>query len=174
LENWLVTKYENTDDILSVSFILPTFNAGEKLKQCLKNISKQKYPKNKMEVINIDGGSSDNTLKIAKEYNCKVIHNPKERADPEIFLGIMASRARAQIIQEKRNKLVLKIVKGKEFDRNIITHMKENLLNGFATIGEDVAVEIQIVKEIPSESSGKRKIIISLPELSSTNVRERF
>lgn len=60
--------------------------------------------------------------------------------------------------------MVLKVVKGREFDRNVITRIKENIENGCPRMGEDVAVDVQIVKEIPREGSGKRKVVISLAE----------
>lgn len=52
------------------SIIIPTLNSEKYLKQCLNSIFKQTY-KN-FEVIIIDGGSSDNTLKIIRNYKKKI------------------------------------------------------------------------------------------------------
>ncbi|RLE41359.1 hypothetical protein DRJ19_06075 [Candidatus Woesearchaeota archaeon] len=54
-----------------VSFIIPTLNSGRTLEKCLESIFKQEYPN--IEVIIIDGGSVDNTVKIAKKYNTKIL-----------------------------------------------------------------------------------------------------
>lgn len=52
-----------------ISILMPTLNSGEKIKTCLDSIDKQEYPKNKIEVIIVDGGSHDDTLKIASQYS---------------------------------------------------------------------------------------------------------
>ena len=57
------------DKLPLISVILPTYNNDKVLFNCLDSIFKQDY-KN-FEVLIIDGGSSDNTLKIAKQFNTK-------------------------------------------------------------------------------------------------------
>jgi len=51
-----------------VTFIIPTLNAQRTLSKCLASIEKQKYPRNKIEVLMLDGGSTDKTCEIAKSY----------------------------------------------------------------------------------------------------------
>lgn len=65
-----------------VSFIIPTLNAQSLLPLCLKSIKGQKYPKNKIEIIVADGGSTDNTITIAKSYGARVIQNPLVLHEP--------------------------------------------------------------------------------------------
>ncbi len=60
-----------------VTFIIPTLNASFYLPKCLDAIRSQKYPQKKIEIIIADGGSCDNTIKIAKKYNTKIISNPE-------------------------------------------------------------------------------------------------
>ena len=69
-----------------------------------------------------------------------------------------------QFVQEKRNKLVLKVVRGSQFDIKVLNRIKQNIDAHFAKIGEEVTSEIRVIKEIPIESSGKRKTIVSLGE----------
>jgi glycosyltransferase involved in cell wall biosynthesis len=45
------------------------------LENCLKYISAQNYPKEKIEIIVADGGSTDKTLEIAKKYGAVVVEN---------------------------------------------------------------------------------------------------
>ncbi len=66
----------------SVSFIIPTLNASWILERCLKAIRDQNYPRNKVEIIVADGGSTDSTIKIAKKYNARVIHNTEVLHEP--------------------------------------------------------------------------------------------
>ncbi len=51
-----------------VTFIITTLNAQRTLKKCLKCLTNQNYPKNKYEVLILDGGSTDNTIEIAKSF----------------------------------------------------------------------------------------------------------
>lgn len=60
----------------SVSILIPTLNADSVLESCLKSIKLQDYPRNKVEIIIADGGSSDKTIEIAKKYHAKVVPNP--------------------------------------------------------------------------------------------------
>jgi len=54
--------------MLSVSILIPTLNAKRTLEVCLRSIIGQDYPKNKIEIIIADGGSSDETLTIVKKF----------------------------------------------------------------------------------------------------------
>lgn len=60
----------------TISIIIPTYNAEKTLPICLKSIAMQDYPRDKIEIIIADGGSKDNTLKIAKPIVDKIINNP--------------------------------------------------------------------------------------------------
>lgn len=63
-------------DFLSISVLIPTLNAASVLEGCLKSIVNQDYPKEKLEIIIADGGSTDKTLEIAKKYGAKIYRNP--------------------------------------------------------------------------------------------------
>ena len=63
------------------SFSLPVYNASSCLEECLKSIFSQDYPQDKIEVLLVDGGSTDNTLKIAKQFPVRIFDNPKRLAD---------------------------------------------------------------------------------------------
>jgi glycosyltransferase involved in cell wall biosynthesis len=60
-----------------VSIIIPTYNSGETLNECLKSIHCQNYPF--YEIIIIDNFSNDGTLKTAKEFGAKTI---QEKCNP--------------------------------------------------------------------------------------------
>ncbi|NBJ92722.1 glycosyltransferase family 2 protein [Parablautia muri] len=53
----------------TVSLILTTYNSENNLKKTLKSIEDQDYPQ--IEVVIKDGGSSDHTLNIIREYEAK-------------------------------------------------------------------------------------------------------
>jgi glycosyltransferase involved in cell wall biosynthesis len=52
----------------SISIVIPTYNCERTIKACLDSIVRQDYPKDKIEVIIVDGGSKDKTLEIARKY----------------------------------------------------------------------------------------------------------
>jgi cellulose synthase/poly-beta-1,6-N-acetylglucosamine synthase-like glycosyltransferase len=51
-----------------ISFVIPTWNEEKTILGKLKNTFALDYPKNKLEVIVIDSGSTDNTKKIVKKF----------------------------------------------------------------------------------------------------------
>lgn len=59
-----------------ISILIPTLNAENVLEKCLSSIAQQDYPKEKIEIIVADGGSTDNTLAIARKYHAKLVKNP--------------------------------------------------------------------------------------------------
>jgi len=66
-----------------------------------------------------------------------------------------------QIIQERRDQLVINIVKGLNFDPNLLLRIKNNIEEFFARQGEKLEVTIQLVKKIPMERTGKRRVFVS-------------
>lgn len=81
-----------------VSFIIATFNSAKTLDGCLESIDIQNYPKNNIEIIIADGGSTDDTFKIAKKYNAKIIHVNSEKQGAEYNRAIGAAAARNEIL----------------------------------------------------------------------------
>ncbi len=79
-----------------VSFVIPTLNAQTTLERCIYAIRSQKYPKNKIEIIIADAGSTDSTLKIARKWKTKILFNKK--LFPEIGKDIGAKSAKGDII----------------------------------------------------------------------------
>ena len=51
-----------------ISIIIPAYNEEHNIARCLDSILASNYPKNKLELLVIDDGSKDKTLKIAKAY----------------------------------------------------------------------------------------------------------
>src|SRR6267143_764266 len=65
------------DGFPRVSIILPTLNSERLSPLCLKSIVDQRYPREKMEIIVVDGGSKDDTVRICEEFKVdKILTNP--------------------------------------------------------------------------------------------------
>ncbi len=52
----------------SISILIPAYNEAKTLYKSLNSVLKLDYPKNKLETIVIDNGSTDDTLKVAKKF----------------------------------------------------------------------------------------------------------
>jgi cellulose synthase/poly-beta-1,6-N-acetylglucosamine synthase-like glycosyltransferase len=72
--NRLKNKADREEDSLpGVSIIVPTFNSESTIDECLRSILELDYPKQLLEVIMIDGGSTDSTTERAKAYPVKLV-----------------------------------------------------------------------------------------------------
>jgi glycosyltransferase involved in cell wall biosynthesis len=86
----------------SITFVIPVFNEAKYLLRMLESIDRQVLKKNKIEVLLIDGKSSDDSLKIISDFikkslnrgiDYKIIEN-KDRKTPYAFnLGIRHSKS---------------------------------------------------------------------------------
>jgi len=78
-----------------VSIVIPTYNEERDIRDCLLSLMKQSY-KN-IEIIVVDDGSADNTLKIAKEFKkIKVIRD--EHRGPGYSRNIGARASSGEIL----------------------------------------------------------------------------
>jgi glycosyltransferase involved in cell wall biosynthesis len=75
-----------------VSIVIPTFNSAGTLNMCLKSIFAQDHPPDRLEVIIADGGSTDETLKIAERYPVKILFNPLRTGEAGKSVGLMAAK----------------------------------------------------------------------------------
>lgn len=91
-----------------VSIIIPTYNAQRFLDKCLRSIRKQDYPKNKYEILVIDGGSNDNTIMIAKKWGAKILKNPHRDAESGKAIGINSAKGEIIALIDADNELVEK------------------------------------------------------------------
>ena len=95
----------------SVSFVVCTYNCEENVKRCFTSINKQDYPKNKIEILALDGGSTDDTNEISKSLGAKIIHNPGQYPEGKgkgKWLGFRKARGEIVIFVDSDNKLVEK------------------------------------------------------------------
>ncbi|NJB68697.1 glycosyltransferase involved in cell wall biosynthesis [Desulfobaculum xiamenense] len=59
-----------------VSFVIPAYNCAGVLEQCLASIRAQDYPAEAVEILILDGGSTDATRAVAERFGCRVLDNP--------------------------------------------------------------------------------------------------
>lgn len=88
-----IAKSNNLNENLpSVSIIVPTLNSGAILNKCLKSIAMQDYPKELIEILIIDGGSTDNTIEVAKKYTDKIYKNPLKTGEAGKAVGVKKAK----------------------------------------------------------------------------------
>lgn len=80
-----------------VSIIIPCHNEEKFIGKCLESIIQQDFPKENLEVLVIDGDSTDGTREIVKEYAgrypfIKLLDNPKKFTPFGLNIGIKASK----------------------------------------------------------------------------------
>jgi len=73
-----------------VSVIIPTWNSSRTLDLCLQSIKNQTYKE--IEVLIVDGGSNDDTLKIARKYKVNVIILNKRSRTIQRNVGALSAR----------------------------------------------------------------------------------
>jgi lipopolysaccharide/colanic/teichoic acid biosynthesis glycosyltransferase/glycosyltransferase involved in cell wall biosynthesis len=84
-------------DIPFVSIIVPCFNEANFIAMCLDSIISGNYPHDRMEILVIDGMSTDGTRKILSDYArrypfVRIIDNPRQATPVALNLGILVAR----------------------------------------------------------------------------------
>lgn len=80
----------------TISIVMPTLNSEKKLENCLISIRNQEYDQNDVEILVIDGGSTDKTSEIAKKYGCVFIDGAY-RDNQEARRGVGLSLAKNEL-----------------------------------------------------------------------------
>lgn len=126
-------------ELPTVSVVIPAYNEEETITKTLKSVLKSDYPD--FEVIVIDDGSTDSTLKIARRFESKkvkVLH--KENGGKGAALNFGIKRAKGKIVftmdadttvDSKSMKNMVRFFKDKEImcvSPAIITNKPKNIL----------------------------------------------
>lgn len=74
------------------SIVIPVKNGGSLLVNCLESLSRLDYPRDKYEVIIVDGGSTDGSRELAKKLGALVVDNKKGTVSPGRNRGFAAAR----------------------------------------------------------------------------------
>ena len=80
-----------------VSIIIPCRNEADFIGRCLNSLLTQNYPKNKIEILVIDGASTDTTrelveLYIQKDNRIRLFNNPKKNTPISMNIGIQNAK----------------------------------------------------------------------------------
>ena len=79
-----------------ISIIIPTYNEEKNLPRLFASLARLDYPKNKREIIIVDGYSTDRTVALAQKFGAKVFFNPGRIRTTGCQIGI--DKARGEMI----------------------------------------------------------------------------
>lgn len=76
------------------SIIIATYNSEQTLPYTLQSIRNQDFDQNELEVLVVDGGSTDRTRNIAEEYGATILENEKRLPEYAKLVGVKNARGK--------------------------------------------------------------------------------
>lgn len=131
-----------------VSVIIPTRNEEKFIEKCINSLLNTDYPKEKIEILVVDGLSEDNTREIVKKLsqkhkNIKLLTNYKKKKSPALNIGIKNSSGEIILIADAHS----------TYQKNYILKNVEHLLTSDAhNVGG-------VINVLPRRNSSKAKAI---------------
>jgi glycosyltransferase involved in cell wall biosynthesis len=80
------------NDLPLVSVIVPTYNYGSFIREALESVFHQDYPADRIEVIVVDDGSTDDTKEIVQDYLGRIVYSYHDN------LGVAAARNKGVLL----------------------------------------------------------------------------
>lgn len=114
-------------DKINVSIIIPCYNEEKYIGKCLQSLVGNDYPKENLEILVYDGGSTDNTREIIREYEktypyIRLIDNPFKIQVKALNMGI----------KQAKGDIIIRCDAHAEYPSNYIRTLVYYLINGKA------------------------------------------
>ncbi len=81
-----------------VSVVIPVKDRADELKRCLASLSRLSYPQDKIQIIVVDDGSSDNSPSVAQGFGALLVPSGGIGRGPAAARNVGASRATGEIL----------------------------------------------------------------------------
>jgi glycosyltransferase involved in cell wall biosynthesis len=72
----VLSGYNMGSAMIQFSFVIPCLNEARHIRQCLQSLQNQTIPRDQFEIIVVDNGSSDDSVRISRELADKVCIEP--------------------------------------------------------------------------------------------------
>lgn len=103
-----------------VSIVIPTFNSARTLGACLDSIRNQSYPRDRVEIVAADAGSTDGTLGLLRARRVRVFPNPLRTGEAGKRVGLRHARHGIVGLVDSDNILV-----GRDFLRKVLAPLDD-------------------------------------------------
>jgi len=115
-----------------VSVVIPTYNRKDMLKNCIKSLFDQTYPKNKYEIVLVDDGSNDNTedmiIKLQKVSPVQFQYIKQKNKGPAEARNLGIKNANGEIIAFTDDDCIA----DRDWLKQLIRPFKDNHVKGVA------------------------------------------
>ncbi|NOZ60174.1 MAG: glycosyltransferase family 2 protein [Calditrichaeota bacterium] len=103
-------KSSKDNNLPLVSIVIPMYNEAGNIERCIGSIQGQNYPQEKIEIIVVDGNSSDGSrekvLSLAKNhFTIRLLTNPKRKTPSSLNMGIKNASGEVVIILGAHTKI---------------------------------------------------------------------
>jgi len=112
-----------------ISVVIRAYNEANLLDELLESISQQDYPKDRVQLILVDNGSTDNTAEVGKKHGCKVVELPQAEFTYPKSLNLGFAQAKHEIVFSLSGHCLLR---GTEYFKNAVRHFTNPKVAGVA------------------------------------------
>lgn len=85
---------------IRITIVMPVYNSEKTLDRALQSVRKQTMDQDTIEILVIDGGSTDKTVSIAKKYGAIVLENPERIPETAKRIGFSYAHGEYIIMQD--------------------------------------------------------------------------
>ncbi|MFC4161777.1 glycosyltransferase family 2 protein [Chitinimonas lacunae] len=89
-----------------ISVVIATYNSTKLLPVVVGALRRQRYPQDRIEILAVDGGSTDHTRAMAAEMGCTVLDNPLTEPVNAKYVGFQAARGKYLIYLDHDEEIV--------------------------------------------------------------------
>lgn len=89
-----------------ISVVMPTYNSEKTIALALQSIKDQIFPQDQIEILVIDGGSTDTTRQIAKKFGCQILDNQKVQPEFAKHIGITQAKGKYCVFLDSDEQLM--------------------------------------------------------------------
>lgn len=81
-----------------ITVLITTYNYGRFIEECIDSVLSQEYPPDKVDIVLVDDGSTDDTPERVKKYGAKIRYFRQENRGQAAALNVGFANARGEII----------------------------------------------------------------------------